>query len=63
MLQDVYKRQDLYYQMQFLLKHKGMREQALKPIAFRDSMIANMDVQPEGIGEMLNSFSRIERVS
>jgi N-acetylglucosaminyldiphosphoundecaprenol N-acetyl-beta-D-mannosaminyltransferase len=37
--------QDLYYQMQFLLKHKGMREQALKPIAFRDSMIANMDVR------------------
>jgi hypothetical protein len=58
-----YEVQDLYYQMRYLLKHKGMGEQILKPIAVREPMLANMDVQPEGIEEILNSFTRIERVS
>jgi N-acetylglucosaminyldiphosphoundecaprenol N-acetyl-beta-D-mannosaminyltransferase len=55
--------QDLYYQMQFLLKHKGMREQVLKPITVRNSMAANGMVQPDDMDEMLNSFIVIERVS
>jgi N-acetylglucosaminyldiphosphoundecaprenol N-acetyl-beta-D-mannosaminyltransferase len=55
--------QDLYYQMQFLLKHQVMHEQILKPITVRNSMVANGTVQSDGMGEMLNSFTVIERVS
>jgi N-acetylglucosaminyldiphosphoundecaprenol N-acetyl-beta-D-mannosaminyltransferase len=55
--------QDLYYQMQFLLKHRGMREQVLKPITVRNSMAANGMLQPDDMDGMLNSFAVIERVS
>jgi hypothetical protein len=55
--------QDLYYQMQFLLKNRGVPEQVLKPITVRNTMAASGMIQPDEMEAMLDSLRVIERVS
>lgn len=55
--------QDLYSQMQFLLKHYALRDEVLKPISVKNAIAANGTDQSGEMDEMLNSLGVIERVS